>query len=350
MADIATLLGTNLGGDDEALVRALRGQVEGGDVLGLSTIGQVSDMGRAQRKRAADAATRGGALRTAAERRKQQAALQAERLAAQAEQNRLGREATAEQGALNRAMQEALAKLRRSFSDMKTMVQPDGTIVNVTRDADGAVVDTDGNPVDVSQARPYSSSTDTTKPKGSVKDRRDMANLAASVREGNNVLRGLENASNAINPWVDYPAAKLEGMPVFGQALGRAVEEMGQKTAADREARAALDLWVEETRRRLAGANLTKIETILGEKWAPTNRTLTLDEVRDRIGIMQRVAQEKMEEISDLTGVAMPEDVIESPEPATTKPPVAVPPVGTVVDGMRFLGGNPKDPASWEAQ
>jgi hypothetical protein len=80
MADIEALLG--LRGDDlPALARELRGQVRGGDVLGLSTIPQVAAMGQAQRKRAAAGATRGGALARA---REAEAARQAAREEAQA--------------------------------------------------------------------------------------------------------------------------------------------------------------------------------------------------------------------------------------------------------------------------
>ncbi len=333
MADIATLLGTNLGGDDEALVRALRGQVEGGDVLGLSTIGQVSDMGRAQRKRAADAATRGGALRTAAERRKQQAALQAERLAAQAEQNRLGREATAEQGALNRALQETLAKLRRAGRSVKTMVQSDGTIVNVTQASDGSFVDTEGAPVDISQARPYSSSIDPVKstPKVSAGDRREMAALDASLTEGEDILQKLYAHPEAIRPGVDTSVELAEYVPGVGKMLGQGIKKMAGKTPEEREVRAQLDFWVEQTRRRLAGANLTRIETILGEKWAPSNRSLSYNEVIDRIKIMQQVAQNRRDEIAETYG-------IEAEAPQDTPPPPAPAFVGEMTLGGKQYG------------
>lgn len=65
MADIDTLLGLNAGpkANMRALSSALRGQAQLGDVLSLSTIDQVSDLGRSQRKRALGAAQQGGALR-----------------------------------------------------------------------------------------------------------------------------------------------------------------------------------------------------------------------------------------------------------------------------------------------
>lgn len=105
--NISAMLGAGQDPKEQQLAQALRGQQAGGDMLGLSTIGQVSQMGQNINKRTNAAAKQAGSLKQAREKaeldREQRAATQGatndyrasmlsqsqERIAAQAENNRL---------------------------------------------------------------------------------------------------------------------------------------------------------------------------------------------------------------------------------------------------------------------
>jgi hypothetical protein len=94
--NISALLGTGQDPREQQLAQALRGQQAGGDMLGLSTIGSVSNLGQNINARTNAAAKQGGQLKQAMQ------AAEAKRIEAET-----ARAFTSEQEGLNRAATKA---------------------------------------------------------------------------------------------------------------------------------------------------------------------------------------------------------------------------------------------------
>ena len=294
--------GTGLKEDSQPMINALRGQKREGDFASLSTIGQISDLGKSQSRQALAAGKRAGGLKMSRE-LEQRKLVEADKQARTLATSKLAATKLANENKEKAAKLKAEATVKAEdlkYDDFKTWVSPDGAKKNLA-EKQGKVYELDaaGNiqPSSNQGMVEYKEPTDKSKSAANTgkltkSERKDFEEGSAEGLEALNILGGYNR---------DYSVSETLGMDIQGTPLNSLdnymVGTVGIGSERDKTKAnwwRTLQRFVElPARHELFGSALTATEKAAWEK-AAIAETLAPDEAEALVHELEGIIRERI--------------------------------------------------------